>query len=144
MKLKLKDNLFRVNDTIISYDTEVATISGKKLIEHGKYSRTTSKHISHVASLYGLEIVRAKEKEPFYQYEYGVKCELPGTLSRRVSEEISDKMGEGMDYLQAVSIVDKIGKKDWEIITKDLNKNGISMDQLQMIRKATLSLKILG
>lgn len=144
MKLKLKDNLFRVNDTIISYDTEVATISGKKLIEHGKYSRTTSKHIHHVASLYGLEIVRAKEKEPFCQYEYGVKCSLPGALSKSLSKGLSQKMVEGMDYIQAISITEGIGKRDWEIILKDLSDRGISISELELIRKATKTMQILG
>ena len=135
MKLKLKNNLFRVNDTIISYDTEVATISGKKLIEHGKYSRTTSKHISHVASLYGLEIVRAKEKEPFYQYEYGVKCGIPGTLSRDASSVVSEKIKEGFDYIMALASIESLGKKDMEIVNKELENSGISREEFNKLKK---------
>ena len=32
------------------------------MIEHGKYSKTTSKHVSKVADMYGLELVRSKDK----------------------------------------------------------------------------------
>lgn len=135
MKLKLKDNLFRVNDTIISYDTEVATISGNKLIEHGKYSRTTSKHISYAASLYGLEIVRAKEKEPFYQYEYGVKCGIPGTLSRDASSAVSEKIKEGFDYIMALASIESLGKKDMEIVNKELENSGISREEFNKLKK---------
>lgn len=135
MKLKLKDNLFRVDNTIISYDTEVATISGNKLIEHGKYSRTTSKHISYAASLYGLEIVRAKEKEPFYQYEYGVKCGIPGTLSRDASSAVSEKIKEGFDYIMALASIESLGKKDMEIVNKELENSGISREEFNKLKK---------
>ena len=66
--LKLRENLFRRGNDIISYDTVVAHIEDNKLIEHGRYSRTTSKHIGYVAQLFGLSVVHAKNREKgFYK-----------------------------------------------------------------------------
>jgi hypothetical protein len=62
--LKLRDNLFRRGNEIISYDTIVAHIEDDKLIEHGRYSRTTSKHIGHPAySIYRLFMQRTKSED---------------------------------------------------------------------------------
>jgi len=55
---KHRDNLCIIGDKVYSYRTHVATIDGGKLIEHGKWSQTTSRHVSYVASFYGLTIER--------------------------------------------------------------------------------------
>ena len=62
MRTKIGHNIFREGNKIYSFLTHVATIEGSKLIEHEKYSTTTSKHVSKVANMYGLELVRSKEK----------------------------------------------------------------------------------
>jgi hypothetical protein len=62
MKTKIGHNIFREGDKIYSFLTHVATIEGDRLIEHGKYSKTTSKHVSKVADMYELELVRSKDK----------------------------------------------------------------------------------
>lgn len=71
---KLKDNLYLNGSEVISYETVVAHIKGNKLIEHGKYSRTTSAHIRHVASLMNLSIVSSTERPEFEKFEGGVRC----------------------------------------------------------------------
>lgn len=63
---KYKDNLHLDGDKVISYVTHVATINhaDRKLLVHGYWSMTTSKHINYVAALYGLTKENAPRKEP--------------------------------------------------------------------------------
>lgn len=65
--MKYKQNLRIEGSKVISYTTHVATIdhSGRRLLVHGWWSVTTSKHINHVADTYGLTKVDApREAEP--------------------------------------------------------------------------------
>jgi len=55
------NTLQRDGDDIISYRTRVATIIGDQLHVHGKYSPTTSKHISYVADELNLTKVKSSE-----------------------------------------------------------------------------------
>jgi hypothetical protein len=62
--LKYQKNLRIDGDKVMSYDTHVATIKGDELIEHGKFSQATSKHVNHVADRFGLKKVSdVKKKE---------------------------------------------------------------------------------
>lgn len=70
---KIKNNLYLQGDKVISYETVVATIIDGKLIEHGKYSNTTSKHIRHIADLFGLTIVPSTEKPTFNKLPIGTR-----------------------------------------------------------------------
>ena len=135
--LKLRENLFRRGNEIISYDTVVAHIEDNKLIEHGRYSRTTSPHISHVAMLFNLSVVHAKNKEKgFYKYETGeVKINIPGALSMKTSKEIATLMGQGTTFLQAVAAIEKIPQKDLVIIDRYLKDLGITDEQFSVIRR---------
>ena len=135
--LKLRENLFRRGNEIISYDTVVAHIEDNKLIEHGRYSRTTSKHISHVAMLFNLSVVHAKNKEKgFYKYEAGeVKINIPGALSIKTSKEIATLMGQGSTFLQAVAAIEKIPQKDLVIIDRYLKDLGISDSEFSTFKR---------
>ena len=53
-QMKYTQNLRVIGDKVFSYDTHVATIVGNKLHVHGHWSKTTSKHVNHVADQYGL------------------------------------------------------------------------------------------
>ena len=55
------NTLQRDGDDIISYRTRVATIIGDELHVHGKYSPTTSRHISYVANELNLTKVNSSE-----------------------------------------------------------------------------------
>ena len=55
---RYKDNLEVKGDEVYSYGTRVATIKGDKLIVHGYWSQTTSKHVNYVASVMGLTVVK--------------------------------------------------------------------------------------
>lgn len=56
--MRYTKNLKVEGDKVYSYDTHVATMSGDKLLVHGYWSVTTSKHINHVADVYGLTTVK--------------------------------------------------------------------------------------
>ena len=119
---KLKDNLFMIGNDIISYETHVATIDGDKIIEHGKYSKTTSKHISYVAELLKLEVVpnKTKMKNQFDKLQYGVRCFVDSAISKSSSLKILSKMiNEGVEYKYALLALERaIPKKDWNLLDK--------------------------
>ena len=54
---KYKENLLLVGDEVYSYYTNVASIEGNKLIQHGWWSVTTQKHINYVARELYLTII---------------------------------------------------------------------------------------
>jgi hypothetical protein len=143
--LKLRENLFRKGDQIISYDTVVAHIEDDKLIEHGRYSRTTSKHIGHVARIFNLSVVHAKNKEDgFYKYDTGeISVNIPGALSVKTSTEIATLMGTGSTFLQAVAVIEKMPKKDLEIIDKHLRDIGVTEAQFSVFKKVNRILKMM-
>lgn len=60
---KIGHNIFLDGNKVYSFLTHVATIEGNKLIEHGKYSQTTTKHVRKVASMYSLELIPSTEKK---------------------------------------------------------------------------------
>jgi hypothetical protein len=143
--LKLRENLFRRGDQIISYNTVVAHIEDDKLIEHGRYSRTTSKHIGHVARIFNLSVVHAKNKEDgFYKYDPGeISVNIPGALSLKTSTEIATLMGTGSTFLQAVAVIEKMPKKDLEIIDKHLRDIGVTEAQFSVFKKVNRILKMM-
>ena len=59
---RIGHNIFKEGNKVYSFLTHVATIEGNKLIEHGKYSQTTSRHVKKVASMYGLQLVSSDDK----------------------------------------------------------------------------------
>lgn len=135
--LKLRENLFRRGNEIISYDTIVAHIEDDKLIEHGRYSRTTSKHIGLVARLFNLSVVHAKNKERgFYKYYAGeIKINIPGALSLKTSTSIATIMGTGSTFLQAVAVIEKMPQKDLAIIDSYLKDLGITDEQFSVFKR---------
>ena len=52
--MRYKQNLRVDGNKVYSYNTHVATIEGDKIIAHGYWSVTTSKHINEVAREFGL------------------------------------------------------------------------------------------
>ena len=55
---KYKENLLLVGDEVYSYHTNVASIEGNTLIQHGWWSITTQKHINYVAKELSLTLIR--------------------------------------------------------------------------------------
>lgn len=57
---KYKANLRIEGNKVYSYNTHVATIDCNKLLVHGYWSMTTTKHVNYVAKEYGLQIADSK------------------------------------------------------------------------------------
>jgi hypothetical protein len=55
---KYKENLRVIAPYVFSYNTCVALIADGKLIQQGKYSTTTQKHINYVAEVYDLKLIK--------------------------------------------------------------------------------------
>lgn len=117
-KYKVKNNLFVIGNKVISYETHVATIKGDKLIEGGKWSHTTSKHVRLVGRLLGLQIVDSKEKKYFYELPFGAKCSVgKDVISPETTKKIFNLLRQGQDYILSIaSLKNEIPKKEWDIL----------------------------
>lgn len=71
--MKIKTNLAIIDSHIVSYETKVAKIESDKIVELGKYSNTTSRHIAHVARKLNLPIQKSTEKKQFEKLPCGTK-----------------------------------------------------------------------
>lgn len=136
--LKLKNNLFRDGNDIISYETVVARIEGSDLIELGKFTKTTAKHIYYVAELYNLNLIRADKKNRpyFYEFCYGVKCTVPGALTKETSTVLSTlTRNQDLTYIQALASLDKVPARDQKLINQYLADNGVPMENFEKLKK---------
>lgn len=126
--VKIKENLFINDKAVFSYDTHVADINGKEIVEVGKFSRTTTRHIGDVARFIGGTVKQQikLQKVYFFKYEMGVKCLPSNTLSNKTSQEMSLYLQGGKTYLQALCMVreGKIKKEDKEIIDRYMKAFG--------------------
>lgn len=119
MIFKVSNNLFVVDDRIISYETEVASIDGDSIKEKGKFSRTTTKHISKVASLLGKRIIPtpSKTKTDFYKYEMGIRIDYSNCVSPKATSLIFEKIKKGIKLEIAIaSLKNELPKKDWALL----------------------------
>lgn len=123
---KIKDSLYIKGKKVISYETHVATIEGNKIIEKGKYSRTTSKHITFIADHLNLEIIRSNKdmRSTFYKFDIGcvdIKKEN-NAIDPKLSIEILKMLRKGIDYsIIVASLKNKISKRKWENLYKPKN-----------------------
>lgn len=114
--MKYKQKLHIDGNKVFSYDTHVATIdrANGKLLVHGHWSVTTSKHVNHVAAEYGLAKVDAPKPEA------------------------SESDGSGL--LKSVAMVAKLGEifcdtpkdqNDWKarMLKAGLSNRGLSMPE---------------
>lgn len=130
INLKIGNNLFLQGPKIISYQTHVGDIGIESIHSKGKFSRTTGKHLSKVASFLGLRIISSDDKPDFYKHEFGAKFYLDDCLSERMSlHVISFLKAQGISYLATnPSILEpmlcsapNVGRKDWEILCRYFN-----------------------
>lgn len=136
--LKIRKNLFISGNYVISYDTKVAKIKDNKLYELGKYSRTTSKHIYHIAWLFKLELVRNDKKQVFWKYEMGdADCTPCSTfLSPTTSAQFLGEENDFKSIVHRLAKLEKIPKKDQPIVTRFLESNDFSVEDFERLRKA--------
>ena len=117
MIFKVSNNLFVVDDRIISYETEVASIDGDSINEGGKFSRTTTRHISKVASLLGKRIIPSKTKPDFYKHEMGIRIDYSNCVSPKATALIFEKIKNGIKLEIAIaSLKRELPKKDWALL----------------------------
>ena len=147
--LKVANNLHIVGDRVISYETHVATIERKPsclqrrpvIRTNGKYSRTTGKHVSLVAELLGASIDRDPKRQDFWQFEYGVRCSLPDSLSPAGSALVLRAMARGLDHEAALAAaVTGMSKRDLKIV----NEIAADLPELQTRIKRAVFLSALG
>ena len=117
MIFKVSNNLFVVDDRIISYETEVASIDGDSINEGGKFSRTTTRHISKVASLLGKRNIHSKTKPDFYKHEMGIRIDYSNCVSPKATALIFEKIKNGIKLEIAIaSLKRELPKKDWALL----------------------------
>ena len=117
MIFKVSNNLFVVEDRIISYETEVASIDGDSINEGGKFSRTTTRHIPKVASLLGKRIIPSKTKPDFYKHEMGIRIDYSNCVSPKATALIFEKIKNGIKLEIAIaSLKRELPKKDWALL----------------------------
>ena len=147
--LKVANNLHIVGDRVISYETHVATIE-RKPVElqrrpiircNGKYSRTTSKHVNLIAELLEANIDLDPKRKDFWQFEYGVRCSLPDSLSPAGSALVLRAMARGLDHEAALAAaVTGMSKRDLKIV----NEIAADLPELQTRIKRAVFLSALG
>ena len=55
---KYRENLILIGNEVYSYHTNVASIEGDELKQHGWWSVTTQKHINYVARELNLKLIK--------------------------------------------------------------------------------------
>jgi len=121
--LKIRENLYLEDGrVIVSYDTVVAEIVNNEIVEYGRFSRTTTKHINHIACLLGVKVQQSNLKNNnFFKYEPGVKVKAD-SLSQKLSNLILQNKKEGRDFLLAIlAVADTARGKDKEKIQQYIN-----------------------
>ena len=133
---KIKDNLWIHRDRVISYETEVARIKDNTLLVHGKFSRTTTKHIYEVARMFGFEIRNSGKGVSYYKYEQGVKCDAPAkvTLTKKIANILVEGHRKGLTELEALSEA-KYTAREMEMVNKILEQNKVDFERFQLINR---------
>ncbi len=120
---QLGENLFIKGNKVISYETHVASIKNNIIYEFGKFSRTTSKHISRVANILKLPVKTVNKNVAFFKYEMGIEpFKMEGALSPKTAipflqEGISTKE-QVLSYV--VRNMETLPNKDWSLIKEIL------------------------
>lgn len=147
MKLLLnpKQNLHidLANNRVISYQTVVADIKGDQLVYRGKFSRTTSKHLSLVSSLLGLQIGgNRNDRVPFNWFEYGANVKMKNSLSPKNSEKFLELLKEFRDNEMAlVGTYLEVGARSPQkaLIAEELKRMGVDIEEtdaaIKLLRK---------
>ena len=135
--IKIKANLFINGKNVYSYETQVADIVQNEIVEVGKFSRTTTRHIGDVAKATGFRVKQQPklQKADFWKFEMGVKCEPNNTLSNKASGWVLDYLKAGKSYFQTLCRMmdEKLPARDRAIIGRYLAEVGEAED-IQLVR----------
>jgi hypothetical protein len=125
LNFKLGNNIFLQGNKIISYETHVADIKKDGIYVLGKYSRTTTKQISKVASILRIALHSSDKRKDFYKHEYGAKFSINNCLGEKISEYVIGYMREKeLDYTKCnhkdimamLCNIPNVGSSDWAIL----------------------------
>ena len=143
--LKIAQNLFLVGDKVISYETHVATVEffakelGRRprLVTNGKYSRTTSKHISRVRQMLDANLIEGSNRPGFWRFEFGANCQIPGSISPAGSAPVLEAMrlGNPVDVALAMA-APSMSKRDLKILhsmAQDLPELQARIERIQFL-----------
>lgn len=122
LTLRIRENLHIVGDTIISYETEVARIEGPNIVKlGGTWSRTTSKHITLVASLLSKPIIGSSRKKEIYdKLHYGARVRWSPVVSFDGSLRIIEARARGAGWIGACAAAwPKLSKRDQELVMEE-------------------------
>lgn len=125
--LQIANNLFIQKNKVISYETHVANILDSYIVELGKYSRTTGKHIHKIASYFNLQVIRSDNKKSFHKYQTGIEpFKMKNALKPKISIQL---IKSGIDLSSVknedlwnfiIENKDYIGKQDWDVFKQIL------------------------
>jgi len=125
VEVTLTEDLIMKNAGIQSYATMVGFIEDGKVIENGKYSRTTGKHMSLIRAITELPVVSSKEKRHFGWLWDGVKIAHEDSISPASSLSILKDLSGGKSFFEAVASLDTMKKKDLAIADYILETKGL-------------------
>ena len=125
VEVTLNEDLVMKSAGIQSYTTMVGFIKDGKIFENGRYSRTTSKHMSFIRGITELPVVSSKEKRYFGWFWEGVRIPHEDSLSSGTSLPLLKKLAAGKSFFEAVSSIDKMGRKDSQIVEEILEAKGL-------------------
>jgi hypothetical protein len=127
--VKLGENLFLRENVIVSYTSEVGEIIDGFLHTKGKYSRTTTKHISTASDLLSKGVIWKDAKIPFFQYQEGVRIGRPANLLKPATgKKMIQFMKEGWTFIESAVLLltDKINGEDRMILSQYIDSLNLS------------------
>jgi hypothetical protein len=125
VEVNLDDDLKMKNAGIQSYTTMVGFIEDGKVTENGKYSRTTSKHMSFIRAITELPVISSKERKHFGWFWNGVRIAHEDSISPASSLSILKDLSGGKSFFEAVASLDTMKKKDLAIAEEILEAKGL-------------------
>lgn len=123
---------------IISYETVVAHIDFQKgvITPTGKFTRTSTRHISFVSNILGLATEGTdRKRNDFYLYHQGVKIDYSGALGESASKRVVECLKELKDL--TLSLVDAYNKtpkqsRDLSVLRGHVCGLGANLEEVTM------------
>ena len=110
---------------IQSYTTIVGLIEDGKIFVNGKFSRTTTKHMSHIFSITGLSRVESKEKKYFWWLPDGTRITHDDSVSDKMSSQILSSLSKGESLCYSVAKAERMGRKDSKMLNEIIEESGL-------------------
>ena len=127
VEITIDKNLNMVHGVIQSYETVVGYIKDGKVVENGKFSRTTTKHMNEIRSITGLPGESSKDKKLFWWLPYGVRIPYEDSISSEASSPILRALSSGKTFFEAVASLDIIKKKDYRIVEEAIEDKDLKL-----------------